>query len=77
MTHWLHEEEMDQYKIYSAAEAAWDMMWIEVNELDRPVRFDQRDTCTLIECFRDGKPVFEGDPRLTAVPSSAEEEPPF
>jgi hypothetical protein len=68
MTHWLHEEEMDQYKTYSAAEAAYDAMWFEVSQLTRPVRFYFREECTLIECFRDGKPVFEGDPRLTAVP---------
>ena len=68
MTHWLHEDEMDQYKTYSAAEAAWDLMNIEVSELSKPVHFRSHGTCTLIECVRAGKPVFQGDPRLTEVP---------
>ena len=67
MTHWLNNDEMNSYKVYSAAESAWDAMWIEVSELTRPVRFHFREECTLIEDFRDG-PVFKGDPRLTEVP---------
>jgi len=68
MVHWLYDDEKDSCQIYSAAEAAWDAMWIEVSELTRPVRFHFREECTLIECFRDGKPIFQGDPRLTEVP---------
>jgi hypothetical protein len=68
MTHWFHDDYMDQYKSYSAAEAAWDLMNIEVSELSKPVRFHSHGTCTLIDCFRDGKPIFQGDPRLTEVP---------
>ena len=68
MTHWFHDDYMDEYKSYSAAEAAWDLMNIEVSQLTQPVHFRSHGTCTLIECVRDGKPVFQGDPRLTEVP---------
>ena len=68
MVNYIHDDYMDEYKSYSAAEAAWDLMNIEVSELSKPVHFRSHGTCTLIECFRDGKPVFEGDPRLSEVP---------
>ena len=68
MVNYIYDDYMDEYKSYSAAEAAWDLMNIEVNQLAEPVRFRSHGTCTLIECFRDGKPIFQGDPRLTEVP---------
>ena len=64
---YIHDDYMDEYKIYSAAEAAWDLMNIEVSQLTQPVRFHFYGDCTLIKEYRNG-PVFEGDPRLTEVP---------
>jgi hypothetical protein len=64
MVYWFHDDEMDIYKIYSDAEAAWDAVCVEVSQLSRPVQFNHLDACTLIDCFRDGKPVFQGDPSL-------------
>ena len=76
MTYWLHDDEMDEYKIYSAAEAAYDAMWVEVVQLSQPVRIHFRGECTLIKEYRDG-PVFEGDPRLDWTSGTFNEEPPF
>lgn len=41
----------------------------EVSELKKPVDFkDSNAKCSLIVHFRDGKPVYEGDPQLSEVP---------
>ena len=72
---YIHDDDMNEYKCYSAKEAAWDLMNIEVSQLAQPVHFRSHGTCTLIECVRDGKPVFgdgkpvfQGDLCLSEVP---------
>jgi hypothetical protein len=65
---YIHEDDMQSIIGTSAAQDDWDAMWHEVTTLTQPVHFRSHGTCTLIECVRDGKPIFQGDPRLSEVP---------
>jgi len=67
MTNYINFE-TNSLATYTDAEARYDEMMIEVSELSQPVSFRHINACTLIDCFRDGLPVFKGDPRLSDVP---------